>query len=306
MRPPPGGPPRGDRMRDAPKVLAAEPLGSELRRALLKPSTHARGAEPGWLRRNAAVLLVYGLLLAAWAIAGSLSLVPAFILPSPLAILNRVARDPGTLVFHSLVTLQEVVFGFLLAVLFGIPLGVLIVWSRLLERLFYPMLVALQAIPKVALAPILVIWFGFGPTSKVTLAFVTALFPIVINTVVGLSQTPPEMIHLMRSLGASGLQIFTKVRLIAAAPQVFGGFKIGITLAMVGAVVGEFIAANKGLGYFLLIANNAFDAPLLFGIVILLSLLSVGLFYSIELLEMLVLPRPLRRSAWKVRPGAGA
>jgi len=121
-----------------------------------------------------------------------------------------------------------------------------------------------------------------------------------------MAQTPPEMIHLMRSLGASGLQIFTKVRLIAAAPQVFGGFKIGITLAMVGAVVGEFIAANKGLGYFLLIANNAFDAPLLFGIVILLSLLSVGLFYSIELLEMLVLPRPLRRSAWKVRPGAGA
>jgi NitT/TauT family transport system permease protein len=292
-------------MRDAPKVLAAEPLGSELRRALLKPSTHARGAEPGWLRRNAPVLLVYGLLLAAWGIAGSLSSVPAFILPSPLAILHRVARDPGTLVFHSLVTLQEVVLGFLLAVLLGIPLGVLIVWSRLLERLFYPLLVALQAIPKVALAPILVIWFGFGPTSKITLAFVTALFPIVINTVVGMAQTPPEMIHLMRSLGASGLQIFTKVRLIAAAPQVFGGLKIGITLAMVGAVVGEFIAANKGLGYFLLIANNAFDAPLLFGIVILLSLLSIALFYAIELIETLVLPRPLRRSAWKVRPGAG-
>src|SRR5207245_1023797 len=118
-------------------------------------------------------------------------------------------------------------------------------------------------------------------TSKVTLAFVTATFPIVINTVVGMAQTPPEMIHLMRSLGASGLQTFTKVRLIAAAPHVFGGFKIGITLAMVGAVVGEFIASNSGLGYFLLIANNAFDAPLLFGIVILLSLLMVtaGLYH---------------------------
>src|SRR6266849_92879 len=292
-------------MREAPKVLA-EPLGSELRQALLSRAARVRREGRSWIRRNAAVLMVSGLVLAAWIVAGSLPSVPAFILPSPLSILQRVARDPGTLIFHSLVTLQEVVLGFLLAVLLGIPLGVLIVWSRLLERLFYPALVALQAIPKVALAPILVIWFGFGPTSKVTLAFVTALFPIVINTVVGLSQTPPEMIHLMRSLGASGLQIFTKVRLIAAAPQVFGGFKIGITLAMVGAVVGEFIAANSGLGYFLLIANNAFDAPLLFGIVILLSLLSIGLFYSIELLQLLLLPRPLRRSAWKVRPGAGA
>jgi NitT/TauT family transport system permease protein len=277
-----------------------------MRNAPTKVPARPRRDARGWIRRNAAILLIYALLLAAWAAAGSLSALPAFVLPSPQAILQRVARDPGPLIFHSLVTLQEVILGFLLAVLLGIPLGVLIVWSRLLERLFYPVLVALQAIPKVALAPILVIWFGFGPTSKITLAFVTALFPIVIDTVVGMSQTPPEMIHLMRSLGASGLQIFTKVRLIAAAPQIFGGFKIGITLAMVGAVVGEFIAANKGLGYYLLIANNAFDAPLLFGIVILLSLLSVALFYLVELLEMLVLPRPLRRSAWKVRPGAGA
>src|SRR6266481_3149043 len=289
-------------MHDAPKVLA-EPLGSELRRALLSRAARTRREERSWIRRNVAVLLIYGLVLVAWVVASSLPSVPAFILPSPLAIFQRAARNPGTLIFHSLVTLQEVLLGFLLAVLLGIPLGVLIVWSRLLERLFYPALVALQAIPKVALAPILVIWFGFGPTSKVTLAFVTATFPIVINTVVGMAQTPPEMIHLMKSLGASNLQIFTKVRLIAAAPHVFGGFKIGITLAMVGAVVGEFIASNSGLGYFLLVANNAFDAPLLFGIVILLSLLSIGLFYSIELVEMLVLPRPLRRRALNVRPG---
>ena len=293
-------------MRDAPKVLEGPPAPeAELRwNRVRRGRGLARGAGH-WLRRNAAVLLVYGFLLIAWEIVGSLPSVPAFILPSPSEILHRVARDPGKLVFHSLVTLQEVVLGFLLAVLAGIPLGVLIVSSRFLERLLYPLLVALQAIPKVALAPILVIWFGFGPTSKVTLAFVTATFPIVINTVVGMAQTPPEMIHLMRSLGASGLQTFTKVRLIAAAPHVFGGFKIGITLAMVGAVVGEFIASNSGLGYFLLIANNAFDAPLLFGIVILLSLLSIALFYLIELLEMLVLPRPLRRRASGIRPGAG-
>ena len=258
------------------------------------------------MRRNAAVILTYALALLLWALAGSLLSVPAYILPSPAAIAERIAREPARLALHSLVTLQEVVLGFLLAVLVSIPLGVLIVRSRTFERVIYPLLVAFQAIPKVALAPILVIWFGFGLTSKVSLAFVTAMFPIVINTVVGMSQTPPEMIHLMRSLEASGPQIFLKIRLPAAAPHIFGGLKIGITLAMVGAVVGEFIAADRGLGYSLLIANSAFDMPLLFGIVILLSALSVGLFYLFELIEVLVLPRPLRRKAMSIEPGAAA
>ena len=167
-------------------------------------------------------------------------------------------RDPSFIASHAFVTLQEVLLGFSLAALVSIPVGVVIVSSRSIERALYPLLVSFQAIPKVALAPILVIWFGFGLTSKVSLAFVTAMFPIVINTVIGMAQAPPEMIHLLRSLGASRLQTFTKVRLVAAAPHIFCGFKIGITLAMVGAVVGEFIASNSGLGYFLLIANNAF------------------------------------------------
>ena len=254
-------------------------------------------------RLNAIIILAYVLAIAAWQLASSAFSIPAFILPSPLAILERAARSPGALAFHTLVTLQEVVLGFLLAVLFSIPLGILIVSSRVIERFVYPLLVAFQAIPKVALAPILVIWFGFGLTSKVTLAFVTAMFPIVINTVVGMARTPPEMIHLMRSLGASRLQIFHKVRLPAAAPHIFGGFKVGITLSMVGAVVGEFIASNSGLGNFLLIANNSFDSPLLFAIVIALSLLSVALFYAIELIEALVLPRPLRRKALDLELG---
>src|SRR5215813_11992118 len=213
-------------------------------------------------RLNTIIVLVYLLALVAWQLASSVFSIPAFILPSPLSILERAARSPGALAFHTLVTLQEVLLGFLLAVLISVPLGMLIVSSRLLERLVYPLLVAFQAIPKVALAPILVIWFGFGLTSKVSLAFVPAMFPIVINTVVGITQ------------------------------------------AMVGAVVGEFIAADRGLGYSLLIANSAFDMPLLFGNVILLSALSVGLFYLIELIEVLVLPRPLRRKAMSIEPGA--
>ncbi len=292
-------------MRHAPKPrpLATErnaPAGARLARA--RPGAWS-GRQPGrWSRLNAVVIAIYALLFLVWELAGTLFQIPSFILPSPAEIARRAVQDPSALLLHSVVTLKEVILGFLIAVAVSIPLGILIVCSRVLERIVYPFLVAFQAVPKVALAPILVIWFGFGLTSKVALAFVTAMFPIVVNTVVGMYQTPPEMIHLMRSLGASWLQVFVKIRLFAAAPHIFGGFKIGITLAVVGAVVGEFIASNSGLGYFLLIANNAMDTPLLFGIVILLSLISVGLFYLVELLEALLLPRPLRRKAEKVGP----
>jgi NitT/TauT family transport system permease protein len=231
--------------------------------------------------------------------------VPKYVLPAPSQIVAALAKNPGMLFGNGWVTLQEVLAGFLIGVVVSIPLGVAIVSWRAVDRIVYPFLVAFQAVPKVALAPILVVWFGFGPGSKVTLGFVTAMFPIVINTVIGLRQTPVEMIHLMRSLGASPLQIFMKVRLVAAAPYIFGGFKLGITLAVVGAVVGEFIASNKGLGNMLLAANNAFDTPMLFGVVVFLSLMSIALFYLVELIEVLVLPGPLRRKG-DANTGTGA
>ncbi len=259
-----------------------------------------------WLRTNGVVIAVYVALFLAWEAGTRVFEVPAFLLPPPSAILARLAENPARLAVHTGTTLQEVLGGFLLGVAVSLPLGLLIVCSRFLERLVYPFLVAFQAIPKVALAPILVVWFGFGPTSKVMLGLVTAMFPIVINTVIGLNQTPPEMIHLMRSLGASSLQTFLKIRLIAAAPYIFGGFKVGITLAVVGAVVGEFIASNSGLGYLLLVANNSFDTAMLFGVVVVLSLMSIVLFYLIELLEALVLPRPLRRKGTDLGTGAQA
>ncbi len=248
------------------------------------------------------VVVAYASLLAAWELSGTLFHVPKYVLPAPSAIVASLAKHPDVLAANGWVTLQEVLAGFFIGVVVSIPLGVAIVSWRAVDRIVYPFLVAFQAVPKVALAPILVVWFGFGLGSKVTLGFITAMFPIVINTVIGLRQTPVEMIHLMRSLGASPLQIFMKVRLIAAAPYIFGGFKLGITLAVVGAVVGEFIASNKGLGNMLLAANNAFDTPMLFGIVVLLSIMSIALFYVVELIEVLVLPAPLRR---KGEAGAG-
>lgn len=259
-----------------------------------------------WLRANGAIVVVYVALFVAWEAANRVFKVPDYLIPPPTAILGRLAENPSAVAAHAWTTLQEVLGGFLLGVVVSVPLALLIVYSRFLERLIYPLLVAFQAIPKVALAPILVVWFGFGPTSKVMLGFVTAMFPIVINTVIGLNQTPAEMIHLMRSLGASPLQIFTKVRLFAAAPYIFGGFKVGITLAVVGAVVGEFIASNSGLGYLLLVANNSFNTSMLFGVVLVLSLMSVALFYLVEAVEVLVLPRPLRRRKSDVAAGGRA
>ncbi len=253
-----------------------------------------------WLRENGFVVLAYLLALGAWQAAVAVFRVPAFLLPSPAAILEKAAHVPSQLVQHSAITLLEVLEGFLLGTAVSVPLGILVVYSRTLERLVYPFLVAFQAIPKVALAPILVVWFGFGPASKVTLALVTAMFPIIVNTVIGMRQTPPELVYMMRALRASEAQIFLKIRLYAAAPYVFAGLKIGITLAVVGAIVGEFIASNGGLGYLLLAANNNIDAPLLFAVVGVLSALSIALYYAVEAVESLLLPRPLRSKSVKL------
>ncbi|MQA84497.1 MAG: ABC transporter permease subunit [Streptosporangiales bacterium] len=259
-----------------------------------------------WLRFNGIVIGLYLLAFVLWEVASRVFAIPTFILPSPLTILASAAEEPSVLATHTSVTLQEVVGGFLLAAAISIPLGMLLIYSRLLERLVYPSLVAFQAIPKVALAPILVVWFGFGLTSKVVLALVTAAFPIVINTVIGMGQAPREMLYLMRSLRASPWQIFIKARLPVAAPYIFGGLKIGITLAVVGAVVGEFIASNSGLGYLLLVANNNLDTPMLFAVVVVLAVMSSVLFYAVEAAEAILLPRPLRRSQRRLDPGANA
>lgn len=249
-----------------------------------------------WVGSHGAVVVAYIALCAAWEGVTRVLQVPEYILPPPSAVAYRLVTSPSQLATHASITLLEVVAGFALAVVVSLPLGFLIVSSRFLMRLIYPLLVAFQAVPKVALAPILVLWFGFGPNSKILLGFATAMFPILVNTVLGLNQTPAEVVHLMRSLGASPLQTFLKIRLFLAAPSIFSGFKVGITLGVVGVVVGEFIASNNGLGYLLLVANNSFNTALLFAVVVVLSLMSVALFYIVELVEIALLPRPLRRN----------
>jgi NitT/TauT family transport system permease protein len=246
------------------------------------------------LWRALPAIVAFVLFLVLWQASTALFHIPSYILPSPVEIATVMVKQWPSLVENSKVTLLESVTGLALSIVIGIPLAIAIVSLPWFERIVYPFLVASQAVPKVALAPVLVVWLGFGLWPKVLIAFFIAFFPIVVNTVVGMSRTPRDMIHLMRSLGASWLQILLRVQLPSASPYIFAGIKVAAAFAVVGAIVGEFIAANSGLGYLQLVADNNFQIPLLFATLVMLSLMGIALFYFVVLIEMLILPRPLR------------
>lgn len=256
---------------------------------------YSRAPLAHWLRRAFPATATFILLLILWQVATVVFHIPSYSLPSPTDIAAVMVDQWRSLAENSFVTLLESAAGLGLSIVVGVPLGIVVVYSPLFERIFYPFLVASQAIPKVALAPILVVWLGFGLLPKVLIAFFIAFFPIVMNTVVGISRTPPEMIHLMRSLGASSIQILVRIQMPSASPYIFAGIKVAAAFAVVGAIVGEFIAANSGLGYLQLVADNNFQTPLLFGTLVVLSIMGIAFFYLVSLAEMLCLPRPLRQ-----------
>ncbi len=212
----------------------------------------------------------------------------SFILPSPGQVFESLIQDWDVLGPAMLFTLYEIVAGFALAVLFGIALAVAIVSWRPLDKAIYPVLVGLQVVPKVAIAPLFVIWFGFGIEPKILVAFLIAFFPMVISTVVGLRSIEVEKIYLARSMGASAVQTFFKIKLPNAMPSIFGGLKLSITAAVIGAIVGEFIGADQGIGRVLLIANGELETDLLFAGIFLLSVTGVVLFLIIDGFERVV------------------
>jgi len=236
------------------------------------------------------------IVLLSWQLAVPLAGLSEFVLPTPWQILKRIGQDYALLWSNARVTLAEVVAGFVLAALTGIPTALSIFYSRIFERAVYPLLIALQTIPKVVLAPLLVLYLGYGWAPKVFLAFLIGFFPIVIATVVGLQSLDKAMVSLVRSMGASEAQTFFKLRLPAALPSVFGGFKVAIALSVIGAVIGEYVAAERGLGYLQLQANAQFDTTLNFASVVMISLIGVGLFFVLSLLESRVV---FRRDAAK-------
>lgn len=235
-------------------------------------------------------------LLAVWELGRDLVGLPRFLLPSPSEILDSMVRNRAMLLREGWITGIEVVLGFALSVIVGIPLAVAIFQSPVFSKSIYPILVSFQAVPKVAVAPLFIVWFGFGMLPKVLIAFLIAFFPVVINTVMGLASIEREKIHLARSIGLSKFETFRLIRFPNALPSIFAGLKISITLAVVGAVVGEFVGGNAGLGYTLMLANGAMDTPLLFGAIFALSFLGYGLFWLVEVAERLCMPHRDRAS----------
>lgn len=191
---------------------------------------------------------------------------------------------------HTWVTLWESLAGFLLAIAVGIPLGGLIAYSRLMELTVYPLLLGLNAVPKIAIAPILILWMGFGPGPKILVSFLLCVFPIVIATATGLKGTPAELVELARSLCASQWQTFRRFRFPSALPEIFIGLKVAISLAVIGAVIGEFVGASEGLGWVIVNSGANVNTSLAFAAMAILAVVSVVLFYAIALLERLVVP----------------
>ena len=228
------------------------------------------------------------LILAAWWAACEIFKVSAAVLPSPVSVFMAFSGRLPLILSEGWVTLQETVLGFLLALGIGIPMAVAIANSRPLNLMFYPLLVALQSVPKVALAPIILVWLGTGLESKLAIVWLVAFFPIVIDTAAGLRATPRELVELARSLKASPWQIFAKVQFPSALPHILTGAKVAITLAVIGAVIGEFMGSSSGLGYLLLSATSQLNNPLAFAALFALSFLGLGVYGVIEFIEFLL------------------
>ena len=243
--------------------------------------------------RGRGVWLPVGVLLGtlvAWEVVWRVFNLPRFVVPLPSGILVEGWQWRGYLAYHGWVTLYETLGGFALSIAVGTPLAVMLVYSATLKQALYPLLVVTQAIPKVAIAPVLLLLLGAGEVSKIVVAFLVAFFPIVVDTATGLAATPPELLDLSRSYRASAAKTFVKVRFPMALPFFFSGLKVAVTLAVIGAVVGEFVGSDKGLGYVIVSATSYWRSNLAFAAMLLLAAMAVGLFALVELCERLVCP----------------
>jgi NitT/TauT family transport system permease protein len=246
-----------------------------------------------WIENYSYSIAAIILLIVIWELGVKFFDIKEYLLPAPSVVWKKIVKNFPLLLEYSRVTAWEILAGYLLSIVIGIPMGLMIFYSRFLERIIYPLLVASQTIPKIALAPLLIIWFGWGIWPKIVVSFLIAFFPIVVDTVVGLKQTEPEMIYLVRSMGANRAQIFFKISLPNALPNIFGALKVASTLAVVGAVVGEFVASDSGLGYLLVVSQGYLDTASMFAGIVFLSLLGIIFFFIIEVIERIALP-------WKV------
>jgi NitT/TauT family transport system permease protein len=228
--------------------------------------------------------------LAVWELGVAIFKPPPYLLPAPTAIFATFVDEFPKLVRHGWVTAYEMLLGYGLAMLVAIPLAIAITSSQRFDKFVMPSMLFFQVVPKVAIAPLFLVWFGVGTTPKVLVAFLISFFPIVIDAAVGLRSMSSEMNDLARSMGASRMQVFTQFRLPTSLPYLFSGLKVAATLAVAGAVVGEFVGADKGLGYLLLVTNSNLETALMFATIVALTIIGLVFFYAVEFLEALLIP----------------
>jgi NitT/TauT family transport system permease protein len=249
------------------------------------------GVGIGWvlLKKLTPLIGILAFLLA-WQLFVILWKVPPYLLPTPTTIANTFVTQFSELLHHGWITVYEMLLGYALAVIVAIPLAITITSSRRFNELVMPTMLFFQIVPKVAVAPLFLVWFGVGAMPKVLLAFLISFFPIVIDAAVGLRSMPPEMGDLAHSMGATRLQAFTRFRLPTSLPYLFSGLKVAATLAIAGTVVGEFVGADKGLGYLLLVTNSNMQTSLMFATIVALTIIGLVFYYMVELIERLLIP----------------
>ncbi|MGH6710959.1 MAG: ABC transporter permease [Bradyrhizobium sp.] len=245
-------------------------------------------------RTVAIILIVHLAVLVLWQVLVDAFQVPKFILPSPLAALSTLTSAKYAWLSNLWVTAAEILGGFCLGALVGVMLAVMFTWSPLISLLLLPLFVTLNMIPKVALGPLFIVWFSYGIFPNILIAFSICFFPILLTTARGLSEVEPDLLDLVKSLRGSRWTLFRKIQLPGALPYVFSGMKVGAILAVAGAIVGEFIASERGLGYLMIQVQSSLDTPAMVMAVILLTLLGVALYGLVLGLERLFVVRDIR------------
>jgi len=225
-----------------------------------------------------------------WEVAVAFFEVKSYLLPAPSLIVVEFSSRWFYVLENTWITGSEIIVGYLIAIAVSIPIAVFIAYFPTMERTIYPIIVFLQIVPKIAIAPLFIIWFGFGFTPKILLVFLLSFFPIVVSSIAGFKSIDDETMELARSTGASPWMIFRKIRLPHAMPAIFTGLKVAAALSSTAAVVAEFVASDSGLGYLLLRYNGDIETPMVFAIIIVLSILGLIVYYAVEFIEKLVIP----------------
>jgi NitT/TauT family transport system permease protein len=244
--------------------------------------------------RIALAVIAHVALVVAWYLFVRLGEVPKFVMPGPIQTVNALLQPNYSWWTNVAVTATEIYGGYFLALGIGVAVALAFTWSKTLEAFFMPLFVSLNMVPKVALGPLIIVWFKYGVLPNSIMAFSIAVFPILLTTARGLREIEPELLDLVRSLKGSRWQLFTKIQLPGALPYIFSGMKVAAILAVAGAIVGEFLGSDKGLGYLMLQVQVTLDTPAMFMAVLLITLMGMLLYGLVLLLERLLVPKDAR------------